>query len=481
MLFALALSSLLTLSSASVVADTQAVCSYLYAKYPNYLAFDPLGSNSLQTLSNASVYNNINSVYWNAQNSQYRAACAFFPGNAQQVSDAVKILNQFPSVPYALKSGGHQPAPGFSATNGGVLISFEPNMAATVRSDDGKHFFVGPGARWGDVYNVTGRTNQIVVGGRLGHIGVAGLTLGGGLSYYSAQYGLASDNVDDFEVVLANGTITHANRTLNSDLWWALRGGGNQFAIVTNFKLQAHPAGINGQVWGGVRLYNLDKAPALFSAVQKFTENYPDTKAAIIATFIFGGPLNIINAFTGPLFFFFYDGPTPPAGIFDDFDAIESISNDTQTRSYWSMSQEAGGASMTGFGNSFRVNTVPNLPHDQMVDYYNASLKFTETQSFNDSLMNLLDIQIMGFDVQPLSHKIAQASQDNGGNCLNLDPAHGDRVWIENNLLWLNRLCDSTCPDLSRHQADQSLAYMKANQNGVPPTNYVSGDIDEIS
>ena len=168
--------------------DTDAVCSYLYQKYPQYLAWDTKGSYASETASNASVYNEINKIYWNAQNSLNRAACAFFPANAEQVSDAVKALNKYSSVNYALKSGGHQPAPGFSSTDGGVLISFEPNLNSTVRTDDGKHFVVGAGGRWGSVYKTAEETNQVVVGGRLGHIGVGGYVLGGGLSYYSAQY-----------------------------------------------------------------------------------------------------------------------------------------------------------------------------------------------------------------------------------------------------------------------------------------------------
>jgi len=169
-------------------ADTTAVCTYLENKYSSYFAWDPLSANGIKDLTNATVYTDINAVYWNAANSLLRACCAFFPANAAMVSDAVQQLNKYPNANFALKSGGHQPAPGFSATDGGVMISFEPNMASTVRSDDGKHFFVGPGARWGDAYKVTGETNQVVVGGRLGHIGVGGFVLGGGLSFYSAQY-----------------------------------------------------------------------------------------------------------------------------------------------------------------------------------------------------------------------------------------------------------------------------------------------------
>jgi len=426
------------------------------------------------------VYNNINSIYWNAANSKNRAACAFFPGSAEHVSDAVKELNKYPSVPFALKSGGHQPAVGFSSTDGGVIISFEPNLNSTVRTADGKHFVVGMGARWGDVYNVTGQTNQVVVGGRLAHIGVGGLTLGGGLSYYSSQYGLACDNVDNFEAVLANGTIVNANRTSNPDLWWALRGGGNQFAIVTKITTQAHPAGVNGQVWGGIRAYSPDQRTKLFHAITNFVREYPDKKAAVIPTFQFGLPANLLNVITGPLFFFFYDGPDP-GNVFAEFDAIPSIDNDTMTRSYYSMSQETGGASLNGFGNSFRVTTVPNMPENQMVDFFEDMYNRTFIKSFDDSLTDLLNVQLLGMDTQPLSVAIAQASQAQGGNALGLNPDHGDRVWIENDLLWTSPFCDQSCPEISKELSGALLANQQKVFAGVKPTNYKSGDLDTVN
>lgn len=129
--------------------DTLRVCDQLYKQYPDYMAYDPLGPEAIKTVKNAHIYKLINTVYWNDQNSYaFRAACAFFPQDAEQVSGVVRLLNQFPDVPYAMKSGGHNPAPGFSAVRQGVLISFEPNLAGTVRTQDGKHFIVGPGARW---------------------------------------------------------------------------------------------------------------------------------------------------------------------------------------------------------------------------------------------------------------------------------------------------------------------------------------------
>ncbi|RFU29823.1 hypothetical protein B7463_g6515, partial [Scytalidium lignicola] len=469
---------MVTITKASVApsVNTTVVCNHLWQKYPNYFAWDPFGPYALESIAKASVYTDINTVYYNAKNSQFRAACAFFPGNAQQVSDVVMELNKYPDVQFALKSGGHQPAPGFSATDGGVIISFEPNLASTVRTADGSHFVIGMGARWGDVYEVTSKTKQVVVGGRLAHIGVGGLTLGGGLSYYSAQYGLACDNIDNFEVVLANGSITDANRTSHPDLWWSLRGGGNQFAIVTHITTQAHPAGIDGQVWGGVRAYAPEHRTALFHAITNFVREYPDPKAAVIPTFQFSPPGNLLNVTTNLMLFFFYDGPDP-SDAFAEFDAIPSLTDDTQARTYLSMAQEVGGANTTGFGNSFRVNTVPNLPEDQMVKFFEKYYDTTYSQSLNDNLTNL-DVQLMGFDPQPLSVRIQKASQAQGGNALGLDPANGDRVWIENDFMWLNSLCDDSCPEYSREVSDQLLAYQKATYPGVPPTNYQSGDIE---
>lgn len=168
--------------------DAVSVCQHLHAVYPQYTVWDPTGTYATETFWNQSYYTNTVKEYWNGVNANNRPACAFFPANAEQVSVAVQQLNKYPTAPFALKSGGHNFNAGFSSTNGGVLLSFNENLSSTTRNPDGQTFDVGPGARWGDVYAVTEKTNQVVVGGRLANIGVAGYTLGGGLSYYSAQY-----------------------------------------------------------------------------------------------------------------------------------------------------------------------------------------------------------------------------------------------------------------------------------------------------
>jgi hypothetical protein len=182
--------SLLPFLSLALAADPAVVtvCEFLHAQYPDITIFDPLGSHGSTTPVGEDTFNNTLTEYWNKLNGENRPTCAFYPRNAGQVSVAVKQLNKYPGVEYALKSGGHNFNIGFSSTDGGILISFNENLSSTVRSEDGESFDVGPGARWGDVYEETIKTNQVVVGGRLGNIGVGGFILGGGLSYYSAQY-----------------------------------------------------------------------------------------------------------------------------------------------------------------------------------------------------------------------------------------------------------------------------------------------------
>jgi FAD/FMN-containing dehydrogenase len=99
-------------------------------------------------------------------------------------------------------------------------------------------------------------------------VGVPGLILGGGISHFSNKRGWACDNVASFQLVTASGIAINVSPTSYADLYWALRGGGNNFGIVTNFKLVTFPL---GQMWGGQRIYTEDKFPAILDALHHFT------------------------------------------------------------------------------------------------------------------------------------------------------------------------------------------------------------------
>lgn len=101
-------------------------------------------------------------------------------------------------------------------------------------------------------------------------VGVPGLILGGGISHFSNKLGWACDNVASYEVVTASGIPITVSATSYSDLYWALRGGGNNFGVVTNFKLNAFP---QGNLWGGQRIYLEDQFTGILNAINEFAIN----------------------------------------------------------------------------------------------------------------------------------------------------------------------------------------------------------------
>ncbi|KAH9033401.1 FAD-binding domain-containing protein, partial [Lactarius pseudohatsudake] len=251
------------------------------------------------------------------------SACSVEPGSTADVSVILRILGSS-RTPFAVKGGGHAFNPGFSSSSG-VQISMTRfsnielnNSTATVD--------VGSGVTWDQVYAVLDSTGVNIVGGRIPTVGISGLTLGGGYAFMSNQYGLTIDNMERYELVLPNGTITNVTES-NKDLWFALRGGGNNFGIVTKFTYKTVP---QGQVWGGTLNYNVDQLDLVKDAVVKFQQNN-DTKAALNVPVIYT-PAGAISAAV-----LFYNAPTPAPGIFDDFLAIPTNQSDVKTRSFADM------------------------------------------------------------------------------------------------------------------------------------------------
>ncbi|TVY40960.1 Bifunctional solanapyrone synthase [Lachnellula cervina] len=195
--------------------------------------------------------------------------CILQPSNTNDVSNAVKIISYF-QVKFAVRSGGHSPNPGFSSIGqGGVLLDLQ-KLDQIVLSSDKSVASLGPGGRWGDVISTLDAQGATVIGGRIPDVGVGGLILGGGFSHYSGEFGLAADNVKNFEIVLADGTVTAANAALNSDLFWALKGGGPNFGIVTRFDLNTVPV---GQIWYQVTVYSVDQAHEVLDAFVEWQNN----------------------------------------------------------------------------------------------------------------------------------------------------------------------------------------------------------------
>lgn len=168
--------------------DVKAACAALHSQFADKVVWDPIGPMGWQTLVNSGKYIATIYDYWNAKSEENRPSCAFYPSSAREVQVAVQVLNEHPTVNFALKGGGHNPNLGFSSVKRGVLIAFRPNSQYARPSPDLKSIDVGAGCKWEDVYSALEPWGKTVVGGRLGDVGVMGLVLGGGLSYLSAQY-----------------------------------------------------------------------------------------------------------------------------------------------------------------------------------------------------------------------------------------------------------------------------------------------------
>ncbi|KAJ6091322.1 hypothetical protein N7467_003291 [Penicillium canescens] len=185
--------------------------------------------------------NDQNFTIWDAKQQEVHPACRVEPSDANDVARVLDILVHH-WCNFAVKGGGHSRHRDDSNSVAGVTIDLD-RMNNVEVSTDGTKARVGGGATTAKVYRDLDSHGLSFVGGRVGTVGVGGFTLGGGTSPFSNKYGLSLDNVFEYEVVLANGTITTVSDDDHPDLYFALRGGGNNFGIVTAFTVRTFPQG----------------------------------------------------------------------------------------------------------------------------------------------------------------------------------------------------------------------------------------------
>ncbi len=188
------------------------------------------------------------------------------------VADVIAAVNfgRANELPIAIRGGGHN-GPGLGSVDDGLVIDLSSMKG--VRFDPASHTVrVGPGCTTGDVDHATHAFGEAVPFGIISTTGVAGLTLSGGHGYLSRQYGLAIDNLLEADVVLADGRFVTASEKENADLFWALRGGGGNFGVVTSFLFRTNPAKI---LYGGPIAYAIEDAEAVMRWYRDFQLNSP--------------------------------------------------------------------------------------------------------------------------------------------------------------------------------------------------------------
>jgi len=178
----------------------------------------------------------------------------------------------------SIRGGGHNAA-GLGVCDDGLVLDLSPIRYVHVDAAS-RTVRVGGGTTWGDVDHATHAYGLAVPSGIISTTGVGGLTLGGGLGHLTRRYGLTIDNLLSADVVLADGRMVVASADENPDLFWAIRGGGGNFGVVTSFLFQAHPV---HTVCAGPMLWELDQAADIMKWYREFIVSAPQDVSGFFA------------------------------------------------------------------------------------------------------------------------------------------------------------------------------------------------------
>lgn len=229
----------------------------------------------------------------------------------------------------------------------------------------------------------------------------------------STEYGWAANNVLEFTLVLANASIISVSESKHPDIFMSLKGGGNAYGIVTSYLLQGHK---QGQVWGGNLIFDATKTttPALLAALRDFTDYYPDDKAGIIMT----AERTLGTAVDLWIMFLYYNGPTPPPGVFDNFTSIGSPINTCKTQSMHALLSGNNWAVVKGSVYTIGTETTPLPPPAHGKEVLEAFYARWVSVSNSAALVPGL---IASIAFQPLPKSLARVARAKGGDLLDVD------------------------------------------------------------
>ncbi|KAJ5740862.1 hypothetical protein N7493_000734 [Penicillium malachiteum] len=389
-----------------------------------------------------------------AVNARLYPACILQPRSADEVSQAVKILVEEDDgsleCQFAVRSGGHTTWAGAAGIKDGVTIDMSM-MNSTIYHPENSTASIMAGARWASVYTTLKEFGVAVTGGRSDTLGVGGLITGGGLSYFTARDGFVCDNIENIELVLANGEIINANNETNSDLFRAQKGGSNNFGIITKINIRTFE---QGDLWGGVILHDMSTVQQQISALVNFTDKVEeDPNASLVSLWQYSSVLNMTIAGTGPQYLIPVENPEP----YREFLAIPSISSSTRFADIYDLMMETSPPSgqrvillTLTFGNDERVL-------QKLVDTQGELVE--EVKPY----MHSVDWNFVSF-LQPFPSLFGKKGNErSGGNVLGLDRMK------KNHLVYLLFLSwdDSRDDSLIRYAGSQIIAQVRAYAESI--------------
>jgi hypothetical protein len=296
---------------------------------------------------------------------------------------------------------------------------------------------IGPGNRWGDVYSVLDEQGLSTLGGRVASVGVGGLVTGGGISFFSPQYGYVCDNVDNFEVVLASGQVVNANSNTNPSLWRALRGGSNNFGIVTSFTIRAFS---QGDFWGGFLGLDISTIEQQFQAFEDLTGSLQyDPYAAMI----FDITWNATSDTWSTAYSLEYTKPVENPPFFQNFTSLPQTFSTMRISNLTDFTVEISSSDPDGRRQLFVTSTYKNSAELMAVFYETA-------QDVAQPLRTVPGI-VWSSSFQPQPTIINDKAATTGGNSLGLDESDGNLFNTLLNIMW-------------EDEADDALVYAQAKE-----------------
>ncbi|KAK2611675.1 hypothetical protein N8I77_005004 [Diaporthe amygdali] len=367
-------------------------------------------------------YEKDNGSYFSAFENEIKPSFIAKPTTVKQVQDLIRALRPYlldGSCQVAVRGTGHTPFAGSANIQNGVTIDTRGLKGITVV---GEAVEVGAGETWEAVYTELEKHGLTTAGGRVGRVGVAGLVLGGGLSMYSGKTGFACDSVLEFEIVLASGEVVRANAEANPDLWIALRGGLNNFGIVTSLKLRTFKA---GNIWGAVTYYMPETFSQLVRGACDFALNEKDQDAHVMASAGYGFGHQVVTCVM-----YHVQGKENPPSL-ERFTAMEpqiKQMSTMRTATHLNFCDELSQFSSNGLRQYWASITIkPDI-----------ALMETFYQKWQETLSKVKDSEgfIFSFGFHPITKALLEASQVAGGNAMDIPPSDGPLFVVLINPAW---------------------------------------------
>ncbi|KAK6083806.1 FAD binding domain-containing protein [Seiridium cupressi] len=382
----------------------------------------------------STAYNSSITSYWSEQEAEIFPSCVVTPTSNEDVSVAVFILNIgskiFPGQSnFAIRSGGHTPFAGAANINSGITIDLKNLNKINVCADKSV-VEIGPGNRWGDVYSVLDEQGLAIPGGRVSIVGVGGL---------------------NFEVVLATGQIVNANSKTNPDLWKALKGGSNNFGVVTSFTVQAFA---QGKLWGGFIALDISTLTKQFQAFEDLTGSADyDPYAALIFNLVW----DVSSDTWSTAHSLEYTKPQANPPVFQNFTSLPQLFSTMRISNLTDFAVELAASNPAGRRQLFVTKTYKNSAA-MMASIYQIS------QTVVKPLTAISAIK-WSLSFQPVPTVLLSKAASTGGNSLGLDASDGNLFNVLLTASWDDAADDALISTQAKALFDQ--AEVEAKDLGV--------------